>query len=335
MATRIIGSHHFFVSNAHRRSSTGRTTSFIPSSITTAASELRLPFSRGPQPTSSDSFPSSSSSASSSIITIRREKPSEQSQKHPIHRIYRIHPIHRIMPPARRVALTSLLGLAGGGASAFRASTSSSSCRSFVPAGTDFFPNDCSRYPPRRVGFVNDNDISKHDDSMRPFSSAVVASMADSVAEMDSTRQRLLQSQQQSQSSPLANDDDNEHKEKDENDTAATGEVLSFLVGNTDGGGNTAGFAVVRMSEGDVDASNPISVSTAAAAAADAANTATQEGEGEKEEEKVELASTLFGKPMPKHVESVAGKKNVHGGVMGECLDNWTFGLPVFGLLVG
>lgn len=276
------------------------------------------------------------------------------------------------MPSVRQLALTSLLGLTGGGVSAFQVSTLS--CRSFgkhlvirdvlfslfycfgeitlmssyqfecwniftlmsmlniaphhfftvtpifqfILSGSTsnkFFPNNNNRRSPWQVR-ANSN-ISNFD-SIRPYSSAVVSSMADSVAEKDSTQQQQqpIQSQQQlqnnSQPSPLANNKGSEEE------GSAKGEVISFLIGHMDGSGNSAGFAVVRVSEEDVAATSPIS----AAAAVTNAAAATTEGEkkvnGEKEEDKVELASALFGKPVLKPMENAAGKKNNNGGVIGE-----------------
>jgi len=145
--------------------------------------------------------------------------------------------------------------------------------------------------------------------------------MADSIAEKDSTQQQQqsIQSQQQlqntSQSSPIAKG------ERSEQVGSATGEVISVLIGSKDGGGNSAGFAVVRVSEEDVAATSPLSAAAATATATNAAAATTEgerRGDGEKEENKVELASALFGKPALKPMGSVAGKKSNNGGVMGE-----------------
>mmetsp|Transcript_9055 Transcript_9055/g.18695 ORF Transcript_9055/g.18695 Transcript_9055/m.18695 type:complete len:964 (+) Transcript_9055:89-2980(+) len=303
MVTRIIGSH--FVLTANRRSCT-RSIIIAPSITTT----IPFPISRGLPSTSPGSFLSSltaiplASSNSSCCNSAEKQKKSNISLR------------NQIMPSARHLALTSLLGLTGGGVSAFQVSTSS--CLSFGTTSNKFFPNSSNRRTPWQV---RANSRVSNFDSIRPFSSALVSSMADSIAEKDSTQQQQqsIQSQQQlqntSQSSPIAKG------ERSEQVGSATGEVISVLIGSKDGGGNSAGFAVVRVSEEDVAATSPLSAAAATATATNAAAATTEgerRGDGEKEENKVELASALFGKPALKPMGSVAGKKSNNGGVMAD-----------------
>lgn len=98
------------------------------------------------------------------------------------------------------------------------------------------------------------------------------------------------------------------------------GEVLSILrpdsSSNKNGGAAASSFAVVKVCEEDLLPNSAYAVAKAMAAADDAAIKSDVE---DVTEEKVELASALFGKPMPEAVKkSTAAAKN--GGAIGAYL---------------
>lgn len=115
--------------------------------------------------------------------------------------------------------------------------------------------------------------------------------------------------QQQQQQSYSIQDGNN-----DEFGGVLTGEVLSILRSSNNGG---AAFAVVKVCEEDLAPNNnayAVANAMAAAAATETDDDVTKEDE---EGEKVELASALFGKPMPQAVKKAAAANSKNGGVVG------------------
>jgi len=106
----------------------------------------------------------------------------------------------------------------------------------------------------------------------------------------------------------------------DEYGELLTGEILSILRSNNNNG--AAAFAEVKVCEEDlVPNNNAYAVANAMAAAAAAAKTddTTVTTDEEEEGEKVELASALFGKPMPQAVKkSTAAAAKNNGGVVAD-----------------
>eukprot|EP00574_Skeletonema_japonicum_P004603 CAMPEP_0201722754 /NCGR_PEP_ID=MMETSP0593-20130828/7005_1 /ASSEMBLY_ACC=CAM_ASM_000672 /TAXON_ID=267983 /ORGANISM="Skeletonema japonicum, Strain CCMP2506" /LENGTH=844 /DNA_ID=CAMNT_0048213739 /DNA_START=213 /DNA_END=2744 /DNA_ORIENTATION=+ len=137
------------------------------------------------------------------------------------------------------------------------------------------------------------------------------------VAPQDAQQQ---EEEEEQSSSPQNNNDD------DEFGGVLTGEVLSILRPDSNNGGGAA-FAVVKVCEEDLLPNSAYAVAKAMATADAAAKknekeehvTTTEEEEEEDEEEKVELASALFGKPMPQAVkESTAAAAAKNGGAVAD-----------------
>ena len=106
----------------------------------------------------------------------------------------------------------------------------------------------------------------------------------------------------------------------DEFGEVLTGEVLSFLQSDmTNSNNGRAAFAVVKVCEEDLLPNSAYEVAkamaTADAAAAD--ETGDVSNEDEEEEDKVELASALFGKPMPEAVKKSTAASEKNGGAVG------------------
>ena len=101
-----------------------------------------------------------------------------------------------------------------------------------------------------------------------------------------------------------------------------TGEVLSILrpdsnSHNNGGAAASSSFAVVKVCEEDLLPNSAYEVAKAMATAEDA-STNKNNVEEEGEEEKVELASALFGKPMPEAVKKSTDAAAKNGGAIGE-----------------
>ena len=100
-----------------------------------------------------------------------------------------------------------------------------------------------------------------------------------------------------------------------------TGEVLSILrpdSSSSNNGGAAASFAVVKVCEEDLLPNSAYAVAQAMATAEDAATKNEEDvTTGEGEEEKVELASALFGKPMPEAVKQSTAAAAKNGGAVG------------------
>lgn len=98
-----------------------------------------------------------------------------------------------------------------------------------------------------------------------------------------------------------------------------TGEVLSILRPDTSGG---AAFAVVKVCEEDLLPNSAYAVAKAMATADAAAKNEEEDVTTveEEEEEKVELASALFGKPMPQAVKESTAAAAKNGGAVGKYL---------------
>ena len=107
--------------------------------------------------------------------------------------------------------------------------------------------------------------------------------------------------------------------DNDEFGGVLTGEVLSILRpdSNNSGAASSSSFAVVKVCEEDLLPNSAYEVAKAMATAENAStNNGVEEEEGE--EEKVELASALFGKPMPEAVKKSTDAAAKNGGAIGE-----------------
>lgn len=168
-------------------------------------------------------------------------------------------------------------------------------------------------------------------------SSSIRLSSARFFSAVASSPQDAQQQQQLSPSSSYAA----AAADDDEYGGVLTGQVMSILrssydgseTNNGTGGGGAAAFAVVKVCEEDLLPNSAYAVAKAMATAAatkdenDCVVVVTNKSGGEEEVEeeegdKVELASALFGKPMPAAVKksTAAANKNKNGGVVGACV---------------
>jgi len=189
--------------------------------------------------------------------------------------------------------------------SSYSATSVNSNTMKFLPAAASSLASSLLvgyNYPSVTTAFVTPPP-SRRSDSLHFFSSAssTTARFFSAVVPQDA--------QQQQQQSYSIQDGNN-----DEFGGVLTGEVLSILRSSNNGG---AAFAVVKVCEEDLAPNNnayAVANAMAAAAATETDDDVTKEDE---EGEKVELASALFGKPMPQAVKKAAAANSKNGGVVG------------------